>query len=445
MYVINSPAMVNAVQRHQKVLSFTPFMASSTVRMFGFEGAGAARLVEDPEDGKGFLKKINDAAYASLLGDGLDRMNENMAKRLKPFVDALAMHARASEPLDLYAWCRHTITLASTSGVFGPQNPFESPEIEQAFWTFERSLVPLNINFLPRLTARKGLRARETLVRAFETYYENAGHVDSSEFIYARWKCQNDAGTPLHDIARLEAGIPLGLMTNTVPMTFWMLFDIYSRPLLLEEIRKEVMEHAVGVESGRKYVVDLGKIRDKCPLLVSSFQESLRLRTIASPIRTGKKDVLLCGTYKIKAGSIIQMPGPVFSRCEEAWGEGAAAFDPWRFVKSDSTGTGDGQTNSAKRASSFLAFGTVPNMCPGRHFASGEILAVTAMVLLRFDVMPKEREWKEPRMRSMALSATVNCPADGFAVRMKVREEYESIDWDFRVTPGKGRFGLITG
>lgn len=48
-------------------------------------------------------------------------------------------------------------------------------------------------------------------------------------------------------------------------------------------------------------------------------------------------------------------------------------------------------------------------------------------------------------MRSMALSATVNCLADGFAVRMKVREEYESIDWDFRVTPGKGRFGLITG
>lgn len=76
--------------------------------------------------------------------------------------------------------------------------------------------------------------------------------------------------------ARLEAASSIGVLSNTVPSTFWTLFDIYSRPELLNEIRTELQTNALTIDPDtKKYVVDLALIRDSCPRLVSAFQETL--------------------------------------------------------------------------------------------------------------------------------------------------------------------------
>lgn len=41
----------------------------------------------------------------------------------------------------------------------------------------------------------------------------------------------------------------------------------------------------------------------------------------------------------------------------------------------------------------FRAFGGGATLCPGRHFASTEILAFASIILLRFDIKPVTGSW----------------------------------------------------
>lgn len=41
----------------------------------------------------------------------------------------------------------------------------------------------------------------------------------------------------------------------------------------------------------------------------------------------------------------------------------------------------------------FRAFGGGATLCPGRHFASTEILAFASAILLRFDIKPSNGSW----------------------------------------------------
>ncbi|KAL0259298.1 hypothetical protein SLS55_005034 [Diplodia seriata] len=158
-------------------------------------------------------------------------------------------------------------------------------------------------------------------------------------------------------------------------------------------------------------------------------------------------DVVLGGggggeQYLLKKDAVVHMPSPAFHRNEGIWGAGssAEAFDPRRFVKSVEKAEG------GRRMAGFLAFGISPSLCPGRHFATGEVLALVAMLVLRFDVVPeREGVWREPRVDAKSAAASFYTPVEEVRVVFKPRKEFEGVQWAYSVTPGKGRFGLITG
>jgi cytochrome P450 len=291
---------------------------------------------------------------------------------------------------------------------------------------------------VPWITARKPWKAREKLVASFIKYYEARGYENSSQFAYGRWKTQHDASATKEDIARLEVAMGIGLLANTVPSTFWTIFDIYSCPTLLDEVREEIRQNAVHLEIGGVHTVDLADIGAKCPLLVSAFQETLRLRSVITPTRVVYKDIMLNDQYLLKAGAVLQMPSFSVNRNEDAWGKKSTEFDGRRFLKNP------GQKDS-RRPSGFLSFGVSPNICPGRHFASGEILALAAMLILRFDITPITDRWVPPRGNPQAIAASLSSPQEECKVIVTAREEYQGVQWAFRVTEGKGRFGLIIG
>ena len=292
---------------------------------------------------------------------------------------------------------------------------------------------------MPSITSRKSFKARATLVAALVKYYEARGHENSSELTYNRWKVQHDAGATTEDIAKLEAAAGIGILSNTVPSTFWTLFDIYSRPSLLLELREEIRQNGLVIEPDTGlHVVDLASIRDSCHLLVSSFQETLRLRSNGAPTRVVCKDILLNDQWLLKEGSILQMPAPTINRQPVAWGEATSDFNPRRFMK-------DTTQRDMKRATAFMSFGASPNICPGRHFASGEILALTAMMILRYDIAPESGIWKPPVLNTKAMAASMTPPGETFSVKVHEREEFEEAEWDFRVTEGRGKFSLVVG
>ncbi|OJD30748.1 cytochrome p450 [Diplodia corticola] len=450
-YVVASPALMSGVQRNHRALSFEYFINLSASGMLGIKGAGMKLLREEQKGGGGLGMKVTHAMNPALLGAGLDAMNERMIAFLKDSVDQLA--SSQGSPIDLFAWTRHAITVAATESAWGPQNPYRSPELEDAFWTMETNLDKLLFGIMPKYTARKIWNARESIVKAFTSYYRNDGLASASEMAKARWHAQQEAGASLPDTARLEAGLGLGLLSNTVPAAFWTLFELCSRPALLADVRAELLKHAVHINNnntnnGVHATIDLAQIRDKCELLVSAFQETLRTRSKAMPLRMAYDDVVLGAgdqQHLLKKGAIVNMPSPVFHRNEAIWGARSDVFDPARFVRA---GRDDkDQRQAARRMTGFLAFGFAPSLCPGRHFATGEVLALVAMLVLRFDVVPEGGGggWNVPRVEAKSAAASFYTPAEEVRVVCKLRREYEGVEWGFGVTPGKGRFGLIVG
>ena len=304
--------------------------------------------------------------------------------------------------------------------------------------TFSTNIALLLVNVAPHIIARKTWRAREVLVAAFVRYFNAKGHENSSELTYQRWKATFEAWISTEDIARLEAAAGTGILSNTAPSTFWMLFDVYSRPSLLDEIRNEVRQNALRIdkETGT-HLKDLGAIRDGCPILLSAFQEMLRLRSNGAASRMIYKDMMLDDKYHLRGNSILQIPASIINRHRSAWGEESRTFDPYRFVKTSE--------KDSRRKAGFLSFGAPPNLCPGRHFASGEILSLAAMMVLRFDISPENGRWIAPELQSGSLVEAITPPVDGFKVKISLRKEYEGKEWAFRVTPGKWRFGLVVG
>lgn len=281
------------------------------------------------------------------------------------------------------------------------------------------------------------------MISAIIKYFKHKGQEDGSELTYVRWKTTLDGGVPEEDVARLEASMGVALLSNTVPATFWVLFELYSRKELLEEIRQEVQQNAMHVDSDGTHIIDLAVIRDNCPLLVSTFQEILRTRSSASPTRYVTQDVLLGDQYLLKAGSIVNMPAASMGRNPEVWGCTSADFDPRRYMKPEQQS--EEKKKDPRRAGGFMTFGVSPVICPGRHFASGEILGLAAMMILRVDLVPVRGVWKAPRLNSMAITSIMGPLKDRFDVHVKAREEFEGTRWDFVVKEGKGKFNLAVG
>jgi cytochrome P450 len=255
---------------------------------------------------------------------------------------------------------------------------------------------------------------------------------------------ENDIG--IDAMARVEAVLAFGLLVNSVPTTFWTMFEIYRRPELLQDLRQEVAQNALHIEtsdSKTTHVIDLDSIRKLCPHLVSTFQETLRLRMKGSLVRMIMKDTLLDPQnpdikeqYLLKEGSLLQVTAGHFNQSAEFWGSDVLTFNSRRFMQ---------LKNTSKARQGFLAFGTAPNTCPGRQFASGEILSLVAMLILRYDITPVGGEWIEPEINTTSLSAAVMPPKGQFMVEAKDSGQYKGCEWKFRVGEGNGRFNLIIG
>ena len=131
IHIVKTGKLVSAVQRNHKLISFDPFMTAAAKRMAGITGKGLKLLQEKRCGGDGINETIVNAMHSALLGPALDVMNQKMISGLYSSVDALWVNGESS--LDLHAWCRHSITVASTRAVWGPKNPYESENLRSAF------------------------------------------------------------------------------------------------------------------------------------------------------------------------------------------------------------------------------------------------------------------------------------------------------------------------
>ena len=266
-------------------------------------------------------------------------------------------------------------------------------------------------------------------------YLEWRGHEHASDLTKAHYKVGIAYGLSIPEIARFEIGSIMGVLVNSTPTLFWLLLHIYSDPQLLADIRVELSlgtRKMVKAASGRmQCTVDVPNLRQRFPLLASTYQETPRFHTHNSSSRMVTQDTLLTKRYRLKTGSIILMPGATIHALPSVWGEDAHQFNSRRFLRS---------TQDADKAKihpgAFRSFGGGMSLCPGRHFATTETCAATAMFVSRFDMVavdPKGKvvDWQIPAMEVGRITSSIPLPKSDVEVRVSVRKDIRDWEWEF--------------
>ena len=288
------------------------------------------------------------------------------------------------------------------------------------------------MDLAPGLLAPKGNRARSELGLAFQRYFEQftPKQTQSAAMIEARYSTNRRYGVSPWNQGRLEVGVLLGILANTIPAIFYMLVHIFSDPDLLRDIREEIETTSVACMGGKtRRCLKVLTMREKCVLLHSTFQELLRVHALGSSVRYVREDILLQDQYLLKKGMVVQMPMAVMHSDLSAWGADIQEFQPRRFLKLRND-TKEFKTN----ATAYRPFGGGASLCPGRHFVTLEAMALAACLALRFDVVPAEGKWEIPRQKQESMATNVFPPAEDIKVRIRKRQGYEDVNWDFVMT-----------
>lgn len=285
------------------------------------------------------------------------------------------------------------------------------------FRAFESKFHLLLLDILPKLSGMGAHQAREEVCKAFSEYYSNGVPEDSSALIKARIAVGRKYGLTTEALARLDVGLGQALLINTVPISTWMLFHIFCSPSLLNEIRVEVSKICL---EGH---MDISRVREACPLLVSTWQEVLRFASYLPSGRTVLEDTMINDLYLLKKGATVLIPSGIIHQDRKAWGEDAATFNARRFLLSQK-----------RPSAAFRGFGGGTLLCPGRHFAFNEVLAFVATMVIGFDISPTDgKALAVPDRDTFNPSLGVLKPVDKREVKIRRRSGWENVRWSYSV------------
>ena len=288
---------------------------------------------------------------------------------------------------------------------------------------YEAGLSLLLLNFMPIITARKAHKARHTLKRAFANYFHNGSSTHASELIRMSYKDNTKHGVSHEDQGAFELTTCIGLLVNTAPTLFWTLMYIFSDAHLLSALRNE-LNAILETQFTKDFVekkLDVRRLKNECPLLNSTFKEVLRLHASSLSSRFVTEDTTVKGDIFLKKGSVVHIPSAILHRNPDHWGPEVNSFNSLRFLKQENFGA-----PRQKQSLAFRPFGGGTTLCPGRHFATTEILSIVAMILLQFEVIPEEGKWSFPSPQEGSIATTVLPPSGDVRVRFIRRPELQT-------------------
>lgn len=124
------------MQRNHKIISFDPLLDVVADRMAGLSPRALLACKDEKDGGGGVNRTTMHAMHAALMGPELNLIGIKALLNVKHSVDALK--DAGPECSDLFAWCRHAITVATTEAFYGPQNPYKAQIVEDSFWSVIR-------------------------------------------------------------------------------------------------------------------------------------------------------------------------------------------------------------------------------------------------------------------------------------------------------------------
>jgi len=289
----------------------------------------------------------------------------------------------------------------------------------------------------PSWLASKAYKARGILQKAWLPYYAAGLDKNASAIVQGRREVALKWGIPESELQRWEYVMFFAPTTNSGPTTYWLLSYILADPELLTEIREEVSKvTTISTFKGvKKASFDITRIQKECPLLVAAWEESFRLSAPTVSVRMVMEDTMLAEKYLLKKGAVIQMVSAVSSQSEAIWGPNPDKFNAKRMLKStyDALSREDRKT----RTQAYFPWGGGKYICPGKQFASTELIGFVGSMLYAFDVrMSNGERLKTPKPGKRQIGRNVDLPINDIEVIIKRREEFEGVQLAYFVGNG---------
>nr|AAG47670.1 cytochrome P450 4F5 [Rattus norvegicus] len=170
---------------------------------------------------------------------------------------------------------------------------------------------------------------------------------------------------------------------TTASALSWILYNLARHPEYQERCRQEVWELLRDREPEEIEWDDLAQL----PFLTMCIKESLRLHPPAIDLlRRCTRHIVLPDGRVIPKGNICVISIFGIHHNPSVWPD-PEVFDPFRF---------DSENRQKRSPLSFIPFSAGPRNCIGQTFAMNEMKVVVALTLLRFRVLPDD---KEPRRK----------------------------------------------
>ncbi|KAI1390768.1 putative cytochrome P450 [Hypoxylon trugodes] len=427
LYVVTSPELISQINRKQKVISSDgPFIETVFARLLALDAPSLALLrggAHGAHQRNGLRHDMQILQHDLLKpGDAMKQMYLRTVEEFARRLNGVAPEAGAKQPVELMGLTQQVFTWAIAFSLYGRDNPFElDPSLVDDFWTFDEGIMMLVLNIFPSITAPKAVKARQRLADAFKAYHRSGRKngqkgmcqvVNNLTELGRQYNCSDEY------LARSELGLFTGLMINTVPALFWFLSFILNDDELMQKIRTEIAPAVEKRANGTQFVA-INTVREKCPLLLSTFQEVLRLTVAGIGTFEVLEDTVLDNKYLLKKGRAIQIPALAIHTDKEAWGEDAEKFIPDRFTRP-----------GRQHPSAFRTFGGGSSLCPGRHIAADLMMTVTIMMLTSFDFEFAPGSQRMPGMDRNKIGSMMK-PLSGFNLTMARRPGQDNVKWEF--------------
>ncbi|KAF8857394.1 cytochrome P450 [Acephala macrosclerotiorum] len=431
IYVVSSPELAQSLLCNTKSLSFYPFYIAFTDRALGARQE-IKDIVAENEGNNRYNANLYHEMYAALaLGPPILETNRRVGNSLAAFLNPIGT---SEQPRRLFDWVKTAYTVATAESFYGARNPIsENPELVKSVWDFEEGLPILFLGIFPSLTARKAWKARRDLALAFTEYYNKGLDRYANSFVKGRAKVARVENFTNSDLGSFEITVLFASLTNTVPNAFTMLCQVLSDPALTSEICEEVTRVATRttVDGVDHVSLDITAFNTQCPILLSTFQETIRMCVNATPVRVVTEDMMLKDKYLLKKGGIVQVSGGAIHESPKFWGDDSATFNPYRHLKTKE------RTKEQKKAQSqgLMPFGGGKHLCLGRHLAFVEIVSFVAMLVYGFEVRMKDGSGlvRPPPFRRQPMGENSKKPKHDVEVLVRRKEEFRDVVFGFVV------------